>query len=208
MKKVMFTIALMTMVLLTACKPNQEVGPTVWPHASLSGQLWYAANPFEPENDTILCLKNVVYGGATDDAEYCSYLSRLFAPLDERFKGCEHYTNHPHPIIFIPSSAYKIYPKRDGQFMSVIDSYTGRISDSLSYFFEQSHPYVTIYTQVRNKEPFTDTQIYMGDEVEFYYDRRTVLFSITDTVTSTGEILICFDASKGISLTDWFELED
>lgn len=207
MKKQIY-ILLLGATLLAACKPNQEVGHTIWPHASLSGLLWYAANPLEPENDTILCLKYVIYDGATDDAKYCAYLSRLFAPFDEAFTGCEHYTNHPHRITFIPDTAYKIYPKRNGQFMSVIDSGTGRILDSLSYIFEQSHPNVTIYTQVRNKEPFTDTQIYMGDEVKFYYDRHTVLFSITDTVTTTGEILICFDASKGISREDWFELED
>jgi len=191
--------------VLTSCG-NQE--PTIpWMNDSNTlGQLSYVANPFNPEKDSILCLRNISYIYCTTFTdEYYSYIKNLFSACKGHFEESKtpapRNDNH---LIFYPQSDMCIYPIRSGEFISVMDKKSGRVLDSITLAVSievgnrKDVSTATIYTKPNNQEKGENTQeFYMGDFVVFQGNDHMQPPFISDSITPSGKLIICIDGEHG-----------
>ena len=193
-------------ILLMSCESRYKLTEPKERYETL-GQLWYMPNPLDPEHDTILCLRNVERILCTTlDSSYCTFLNKFFSQYDGIIHGCKwHNLTTEHYISFIPDSDIVICPTRDGNFMSIIDSHSSRITDSLILGVERMKPeFTTIYTKLRNDEFYSYSKIYMGDKVSFYGFRRPYISE--HSALDTGKI-ICIDGNSGPVLWEWYIID-
>ena len=187
-------------VLCTSC-PHHFI---YLDESDISGKLCYAVNPFDPE-DTIICIKNVYISFTCHDQEYCSATRELLSQFEGTLTDCRfhQYDVNDHHWEFISSKEMCFYPTCNGQFISMIDSETGILADSINLLYRD----VTIYKKQRAKENNDESKLYMGDFVFFLGSDYMKPKFITDSVTPIGEKIVCFDGHNGPSLTAPIELQ-
>ena len=115
-------------LVFCACDRQTDVTLKYLDESYIMGQLSYTANPFNPTQDSVLCLSNVhaVYC-KTYNADYYTYLVQLFS----RFEGdLFHVGYSPYSEEFAPASEQLFYLIRDGKFVSVMEA--GVVKNSLT----------------------------------------------------------------------------
>ncbi len=188
-------------VILFSCESNSmSMYDYTFPYldeSHINGQLCYKANPIDPENDTILCLDNVYIGFVGYDDDYCPFLRNLLSLHGGRFTECQFDGGGEHRWEYLAESEQTFYPINSKEFVSLIDPETGVIADSI-YLNER-----IIYPKLRrNGDSDRVTRFYMGDFVLFQGSDYMKPRFISDTITSSGEQIICFDGHKGPILGD------
>lgn len=164
----------------------------------LIGQLYYAANPFALEEDTILCVKDVkVIYCKTYDTTYCTYLINLFSTQEGTLYGGDTRYAPPYGLEFVPTKSTTLfYPIQNGQFISIMDFGKGCITDSI-ILNTSSEASINLITSLRAHTDADETHIYMGDYVCFDGNDHMQPKFISDTLTLTGEQIICVEYSGG-----------
>lgn len=163
--------------------------------SDINGQLNYVANPFSPETDTILCLNNVYIGFEGYNYEYCSYVRNLLSQNGGKFTDCmshESNVHQQHSWEYLAESERCFYPIYKGEFVSVIDSNTGLIADSIILNDRTVYP-----KRKRKGDNDRVIRFYMGDFVRFQGSDFMKPKFITDSITSVGDTIVCFDGHRG-----------
>ena len=160
--------------------------------SDINGQLCYSANPFNPETDTVLCLKNVDIGFTGYDADYCSYVRALLSQVGGKFEECQSHEGIKHNWAYLAESEQCFYPICNKQFVSVIDPNTGSIADSICLNDRTIYP-----KRKRNGDSDYATHSFTGDFVLFQGSDYMKPKFITDTIMPSGELIICFDGHRG-----------
>ena len=203
MKNKLYILIILSLFLSSCIRVHEFETPY---YAVCTGRMWYVANPFEPETDTILCLRNVQeIVVETPDAEYYSYLKQLFSrhTHEGRLYGSS---------FFQPDSGVYVFPTQYGKFISIIDSQTGKILDSLVYETKLgSEPVsITIHTELRAKngyDTYDTTNVYINDLVSFGGNIHMNPPFVTDTITPDGARILCIDSNEGpfLSISDFLD---
>ena len=195
------------LVTLSFCKENDEPNLIELDSSEIMGQLECVENPFRPANDTILCLLDVqcLYC-KTYNSGYCSYLKKLLSGMPGTLYASDEHFAGPYTIEFIPDSHLRLYPMRDGKFISVVDSQKGEMADSISLsVIHKTGSKITtsnVLVFTRPREQHNDTTcIYRGDYVVFHGDDHMQPVFVTDTITPSNDQIICFEASRGPIMT-------
>lgn len=165
--------------------------------SEINGQLCYSANPFNPETDTVLCLKNVYIGFTGYDADYCSYVRNLLSQVGGRLEECRFEELGIHLWEYLAKSEQYFYPTIDNQFVSVIDPNTGIIADSMRLNDRTIYP-----KRKRNGDVDYATHSFTGDFVVFMGSDYMKPKFITDTIMPSGELIIRFDGHRGPFMGD------
>ena len=156
----------------------------------INGKLCCAANPLVP-NDTILGLTNayILFAMYEDDG-YRSYVRDLFSNLEGELYESEHVQSYEAFFEFLPNKEICFYPVINGDFISLVDSVKSVLSDSIIF------SNITLFTSHRGEDANKETHFYINDFVIFMgSDHKTPPF-ISDSITPSGEQIICFDAHK------------
>lgn len=181
-------------VMLAACERRGD--PRMYPEdaSNINGQLCYMPNPFSPETDTILCLNNVYIGFEGYNYEYCSYVRNLLSQNGGKFTACPHNQRDrsEHYWEYLAESKRCFYPICKGEFVSLIDSKTGLIADSIILNERTIYP-----KRKRNRDNDRVIRFYMGEFVHFQGSDDMKPKFITDSITSVGDTIVCFDGHRG-----------
>ena len=194
--KTRITLLLLICVSLWSCeKPKSQDNPHEFIYldrSEINGQLCCTANPFNPEKDTVLCLKNVYIGFTGYDADYCSYVRDLLSQVGGKFEECQFEDRGVHTWEYLAKSEQYFYPISSTQFVSIIDPNTGMIADSVSLNGRIIYP-----RQNRKEDSNRYSRFYSGDFVNFIGSDYMKPKFITDTITLSSELIIRFDAHQG-----------
>lgn len=167
----------------------------------INGQLCYAANPLSPEIDTVLCLKNVYICFACYNYSYCSSVRNLLSVYDDGIITECHFhqsDNEEHHWEYLANAEQLFYPVCKNQFISVIDSNTGMLLDSISL-----NNISILLKKQRNEDKDLTTRFYIEDFVHFHgRDNMNPVFIFDTLATTIQERVICFDGQEGLSRGD------
>lgn len=181
-------------VTLVACERHY---PTIEPESEsyINGQLCYMANPLIPDIDTILCIDNIYVAFHVNNYEYCSYTRELLSHFVGKLTECPFHEASDinyHHWEFCANKGQYIYPIFNGEFVSLIDSNTGMIADSVILNGRTIYP-----KQERNNKPIIWNQFYKEDFICFNGNDHMMPKLITDTVTPFGDTIVCYDGHNG-----------
>lgn len=178
---------------LVSCTVSEQNNPIMYPEDAtlINGKLCYTINPFV-SNDTILGVTNAYIECAMyKDDGYSSYLKDLFSHLEGEIEEPECKHSYEAVFMFYPNKEICFYPILNGNFISLTDSVKSTLSDSIVFNS------ITLFTEQRKGDVNNATHFYIGDFVCFMgSDHQTPPF-ISDSITSSGEQIICFDAQRG-----------
>lgn len=179
-------------ITYVACE-RREVRMDPEDASGINGQLCYMPNPFSPETDTILCLNNAYIVFCGYNYEYCSYVRNLLSQNGGRFiKECMFHTNNNHNWHYLAGSKQFFYPVCKKQFVSLIDSNTGMIADSIILNDRTIYP-----KRKRNGDSDHVIRFYLEDFVWFQGSDDMKPKFITDSITSFCDTIVCFDGHRG-----------
>jgi len=182
---------LIFIILLASCeKPGNNTEMNPLDESDINGQLCYTANPFSPETDTILCLNNIYLAFKGDNYEYCSYVRNLLLTRGGVITPCRHGSEHSWEYFEMGEQYF--YPICSKQFISLIDSNTGKIADSIILNDRTIFP-----KQKRNGDNDRVTRFYIGDFVRFMGSDSMKPKFITDSITTSSDTIVCFDGLHG-----------
>lgn len=177
-------IYLLLTIVFFSCN-NRNVPEFIYIDESMiNGQLCYLANPFAPTEDTVLVLNNAFIDFTSYNSDYYSYVRDLLT-----LKGGKCVQNEIESSLeYMAESTQYFYPICGKELVSLIDSETGRVVDSILLNDR------TIYLK-RKRNGDTDyvAHFYMGDFVWFIGSDYMKPKFITDSITPSGEQIICFD---------------
>ena len=157
----------------------------------IDGQLGYTANPFASEKDTILCLNNVYIAFSGYDADYCSDVRNLLSLFGGKFTDCRLHNFKKHDWEYLAESKQCFYPICNGRFVSLIDPNTGLIADVICLNDR------LIYPKLKRNENGNQAPLAMGDFVSFLGSDYMNPIFIADSITLSGDKIICFDGQRG-----------
>ena len=179
-------------LLCTSC-PHHFIE---YDESRVSGELCYAVNPFKPE-DTVICIRNVYVLFNCYNQEYCSDTRDLLSLVDGEMSDCKSHQCDAdlHRWNFLANKEQCFYPIYNGQFISLIDTETGRLIDSINLSYRD----MTIYTKQRVKGNNDGSKLHMGDFVRFQGSDYMKPKFITDSITPAGERIVCIDGHNGPS---------
>ena len=191
--KIRIILLLLLSVTFFACEPavkQLRAEDESW----INGQLCYIANPFSVETDTILCLNNVYIAFNGYSYEYCSYVRNLLSQYGGKFTDCmfHDFMGEEHGWEYLAKSEKCFYPIYNGEFVSLIDPKTCRSSDSIIL-----NDRIIYLKRKRNGDNDRVTRFYVGDFVRFQGSDYMKPKFITDSLTSSGDTLVCFDGHRG-----------
>ena len=192
---IIFLVGVICILLCSSCKDEQKYEQNHFVYldeSGIIGQLWATANPFNPDKDTILCLKSIEFVYClTYDSAYCSYLTDLFSKFEGQLFGCRFHPSSPHGIEFCPTSEMLFYPIANGEFVSITSTQTGYVLDSVVLNG------TTIFTKSRKDTSDNVSYLYIEDYVAYQGNDHMRPKFITDSITPSGEQIICFDGTHG-----------
>ena len=215
MKKVLFALCVIGLMAgLCGCEKRggdnnpdtpESQTPITYSHSTfINGQLCYLPNPFSPEVDTILCIRNAYLFFNVNNKEYCSYVRDLLSTFGGDLSECRfHSYDLEHQWEFVPLKEQYFYPVRNGHFISLVDQDKGILSDSIYLSAESVNQrgtpvMVTVYTSEREGELSEDAlQLYMNDNAMFQGNDFMSPKFISDTIIPSGERIVCFDGQYG-----------
>lgn len=205
MRTTKLIIAMSLVLLFAACKKTND--PTSLKNgSSLLGQLSYMANPFNPTEDSVLCLNSIRYVNCVTYTDaYYSYIKELLSSCGGTFEETEtpapRNDNH---ILFHPQSEVRFFPIRNGKLISVMDEKEGCVRDSIKLIVSievgdrKDVSTATIYMTSREKETGDySNEFYIGDFVSFEGNDHMQPPFISDSTTLAGTQIVCFDGDHG-----------
>lgn len=192
-------------LMFAACEKPSNASP--WKNDSrIYGQLSYVANPFNPTEDSVLCLNNIQYVVCVTYTDaYYTYVKEVLTACGGTFKESEgpaprndnHITFHPLPEVCF-------FPIRNGRLISVMDENEGRILDSLKLTVtiesgkRKDVSTATIYMTARERESGDySNEFYIGDYVQFEGNDHMQPPFLGDSVVVSSTKIVHFDGDHG-----------
>ncbi len=202
MKKTLISLMCVVICLLcTSCpSPHHFIE---YDESNICGKLCYIVNPFDLK-DTIVCINNVIIHCTMHDKEYCSSVRELLSMYGGEMSDCQsHQSTTLHRWGFLANKEQCFFPTCNGQFISLMNTKKGVMADSINLSYRN----VTIYTKQRTKGNNDESKLYMGDFVRFRGNDYMKPKFITDSITTAGERIVCFDGHDGPTWWEPIELQ-